>query len=361
MALYSSPVDHSSFSSHIQHQLLPLLELTLYISSLNYPVTRKAWTQILSFPLQYQFVPSRRTRARQRTAHLNLATLDLDAPREEQDQDAKQASVIPDHLRSIIKPSVSSLLRKTAASDRFRLESLVDAALEPLSELLGSKRWFLSDDGPCTLDALALGYLSLAVTPDLPSSWLRECIENKYSNLKEFVDRDIQEIYGGTTSVEEALTTGVSSKLPWRTPAPITFGQRMTSPMNTIWKQLPLPYNTSDDSTAVSSSVQTRKSPGNTPLTARLPVIAATASITAATAIAAYYFGVGLGVGAPQEKKLSDLGEAGMIFSGIDLGSPRGGISNGKDGVDLAPQSSPGQSSDGKLEVTGKGVATVTE
>lgn len=360
--LSAALTDCLRFSSHIQHQLLPLLDLNLYISSLNYPLTRKAWTQILSFPSQYQFVPSRRTRARQRTAHLNLAALDLDTPREEQDQDAKQASGIPEHLRSIIKPSVSSLLRRSAASDRFRLESLVDAALEPLSELLSSKRWFLSDDGPSTLDALALGYLSLAVTPDLPTSWLKECIENKYANLKKFVDRGIQEIYGGTTSVEEALFTRVKTKLPWRTPAPIMFGQRVTSTMNTFWKQLPLPYNASDDSYAVSSSVQTRESPGNISSTARLPVIAVTASLTAAAAIAAYYFGFGFGLNnAPQEKKLSDLGEAGMIFSGIDLGSPHGGMSNENDRVDLAHQPSPAQSSDGKLEVTGIGIATETD
>ena len=343
-----SHTDWASFLSHIQHHLLPLLDVNLYISSLNYPLTRKAWTQTLAFPSQYHFVLFRRTLAHQRTAHLNLAALNLDAPKEETDNSAKQTSVLPEHLRSIIKPSVSSLLKKTAASDRFRLDALIDAALEPLSELLGDKSWFLSNDEPSTLDALALGYLSLAMVPDLPSSWLREGIETKYPKLKDFVERGIKDTYGGATSVEDALEPQNTSKLPWRASKPVTVGQRVTSTMTAIWEGLPLPQIRSDEPKTAPPGTSAQGQAA----TSSIPFIAATATMTAiAAAAAAYYYGYPQIFNAPAEKNINDFGEAGTLLSSMDFGfadPPSGNVN-----ASQAQRVGPGQARGGRLDVTG--------
>lgn len=316
----------ASFSSHILTHLPALLDLSLYISSLNFPLTRRAWTQLLPFPTQYHLPSLRRTLARSRTQHLKISTLDLDGATEEEKLAKRRDSIVPEHLRGFGKPTLTSLLRQEGAKDRFRLDALIDAALEPLSELLGEKRWFLTDEGPSILDTLALGYLSPALVPELPAPWLREGML-RYPNLCKFVEKGTQKIYKGKVTAEEALsscTQAGQSGLPWHAPTPITNTDRLFSFVGALKDQSPTSFWR--DYRIVNTPME-RKVTQESGQTSNVAIPLAGIAAATAAAICAYtYFGFGFGLGTSinEETKLGDMGEAGAVLNMFEFeaGSP---------------------------------------
>lgn len=123
---------------------------------------------------------------------------------------------------------------------------------EPLEEILNGKGYFLRtrEDGPTSLDCLALGYLSLALVPELPNSWLRDAMRSKAPQVTAYTERMGKEIFG-VVELEHALPTddtqrSRSSILPWQAPQRARLATIGSTLYNTladatpIWKDIRL-------------------------------------------------------------------------------------------------------------------------
>ena len=62
--------------------------------------------------------------------------------------------------------------------------------LDPLEELLGHKKFLLSDEKPSSLDALALGYFSLILGAEVPDRWAARIMEDRFPKLVAWVHRE---------------------------------------------------------------------------------------------------------------------------------------------------------------------------
>jgi sorting and assembly machinery component 37 len=160
--------------------------------------------------------------------------LDLDAVEEERKQqrsrdDGTAAGKIPASLVWPPRETVSSLLGRTSLQKRIRLDGMVDAFVAPLEELLGGKDYLLSDEIPSSLDCLALGYLSLALVPDLAYPWLSQAVETYSPRLVGCVNRLRERCFGGAVDVKTALSNAVEGEpgLPWRAPERISMGRML--------------------------------------------------------------------------------------------------------------------------------------
>lgn len=196
------------FSSFIQSQGQPLLDLSLYVSSSNYSkITRPLYSTLQPFPLQYITPPAIRSIAKARTAHLGLSSLDIDP---EDGEISTDSSIIPERLRKP-RETVSSLLNSLPENkSQIRLHGLATVFFEPLQALKGRKRFFLSNDTLTTLDCLALAYLSLCLLPDLPQPWLSRCMRQDFPQLSAYV-HDLQELVFSERNSD-------SPALPWSEP-----------------------------------------------------------------------------------------------------------------------------------------------
>lgn len=263
--------------------------------------------------------------------------MDVDHADSNIQEQEKHASIIPERLRTVGIPTVTDLVKKEQTTTRFKIDSLVDVAFEPLSRLLGDKEYFLSDKRASSLDCLALGYLSLALTPELPQPWLREGLEQRYPNLCAFVSRSRKDVYGGPVTIEAALSPSLSQgndDLPWQSPQPPTAAAKAIALLGSLVPSLPF----SDPSIRTAGPQSTTDQPAHKPPSSiLLPAAAATAVATVA-AMGAYIFYPGLlSLASPyeEERSLGDMGEAGEMFRGLDLGErtrERGNESMGEKG-----------------------------
>lgn len=133
-------------------------------------------------------VPSKlRNRAKARCQHLGLSYLDIGSENDARpvDPDAEPMWELPSTLRDRPMAKVSSILDK---ANRIRLDALTEHFLGPLQELLGTKRYLLSERQPSSLDCLAMGYLCLFLLPELPQPWLAEKMGLNFGRLCEYVD-----------------------------------------------------------------------------------------------------------------------------------------------------------------------------
>ena len=166
-----------------------MLDLSLFVSSQNYnAVTRPAYATALTLSQRYLFLPQLRDAAKARSDHLGLSSLDVDAESSKQlDNHTQATSVIPPSLLTEPKDTVTSLLKKSPNAGLLRLDSLSAAFFEPLRDLLGRKRYFLSESQPSSLDCLAYGYLSLILHPELPQPWFADTMRREFGSLCEWV------------------------------------------------------------------------------------------------------------------------------------------------------------------------------
>ena len=178
---------------------------------------------ILSWPNHWTLPPKLRRTAKRRSEHLGLSSLDIDSALDEQAEDMKFTAQIPKSLRNP-KETVSSLLGKSTQRSRFRLDAVTAEFMEPLNELLGEEDFFLSD-ATSSLDCLALGYLALMQSPELPQEWLRRSLKDKFPSLGAWTRRSVRECFGAPTKVSDTLTPSLSGggkeierKLPWQAP-----------------------------------------------------------------------------------------------------------------------------------------------
>ncbi|KAL8870670.1 MAG: hypothetical protein Q9198_007579, partial [Flavoplaca austrocitrina] len=184
-------VEPNNYISFLETHAQPLVDLTLYVSSENYHAsTRPAYAHILHWPNTWLLPPQRRAAAKARTDHLNFSSLDLDTVDQEESEMKKSqfaaGTEIPKRLiRSTARTTASLAKKKGQHAARFRLERLAEGCFAPLNRLLDGKRYFLpNEEGRMTsLDCLALGYLALALVPDVPQSWLKQMMKRKYPDL----------------------------------------------------------------------------------------------------------------------------------------------------------------------------------
>jgi len=216
--------DCIAFSTFLESHGRPLLDLSLYVSSENYAaVTRPLYNKIQSFPLPYLTPPAVRASAKARTTHLGLSALDIDSL-----EDSNSPSIIPDSLRKP-RATVSSLLAASPESAaQIRLNALATNFFEPLQELRGDKRYFVSNKQFTSLDCLVLGYFSLMLLPELPQPWLSKAMKAKFPELCAWTEALSESVFGPETTLEDAFlaTPEEGSEmnppsrriLPWKAP-----------------------------------------------------------------------------------------------------------------------------------------------
>ena len=184
----------------------------------------------------------------------------------------------------------------------------------------------LSDERPCSLDCLALGYLSLAMIPDLPQSWLAEGMRERYPDLCRYVEDGTQEVFGGGVTLEDALpssredqsaTPREQSKtpLPWRAPN----YNISASLLNSTLDLLPF-YKRTFVTLPSTQPPHSSDAPPHTLTSTILPPLLASAGALAA--IAGYLVYANLSTQEPEKRKLSDMGEAGALFASLGFGEP---------------------------------------
>lgn len=203
---------------------------------------------------------------------------------------------------------------------RFRCDALVDVACAPLQQLLGDKKYLLSDDSPSSLDCLALAYLALALKPDVPQKWLQEGIKGRYPKLCEYVERGIQEGFGDEVGVKDARlnetidgTIEIQTKLPWRAPSQSGLQAAGSTIAHSILSAI---LSTTSTIASVDKSEKAGSSEA-TPISLLLPTI--TAVGTAVAAAAGYFLYSSMGA-EPEKRRLQDMGEAGALFAGLHFG-----------------------------------------
>ncbi|PGH07925.1 hypothetical protein AJ79_06133 [Helicocarpus griseus UAMH5409] len=223
---HKEKADCIAFSTFLESQGQPLIDLSLYVSSENYnKSTALAYASLLQWPNQWVVPPQVRSLAKKRTEHYGLTSLDIDVIMEEERQQARDptnvASRIPKSLVRKPQPSVTELLSKSSKQNRIRLDGMTGAFVAPLEELLGKKGYLLSSEIPSSLDCLALGYLSLALVPELPYAWLRDAATVQAPRLAAYADRLRSRCFGAApVEVSMAFTDSptLASSLPWRAP-----------------------------------------------------------------------------------------------------------------------------------------------
>ena len=271
--------------------------------------------------MQYQYPSTRRSLARSRTQHLNVSALDLDTSSSTESEGKTQERGLPEQFEIYGRPTLSKLLRQEGAKERFRLDALIDAALDPLNELLGEKRWFLCTEKPSSLDALALGYLSLALVPEAEASWMREGVR-RYPKLCAFVEHGLEEVFKGVVKVEEAMIPEKiegSVGLPWRAPAAVTAGQRIGGLVKRVTDELPLGL-WRNDRVKGNSNADIQGSAGGEMSGILLPFAAAAATATAAVGAYAYFASsLSWGTTANEGTKLEGMGAAGAMLDVFDF------------------------------------------
>ncbi|KAJ5274121.1 hypothetical protein N7478_009246 [Penicillium angulare] len=227
----SDRADSIAFSSFIESRGQALIDLSLYVSSQNYyQNTSPAYGSLLQWPNQWILPPKLHSAAKTRTAHLGLSSLDLQAM-EDQRQREHSAAVAAGHIpRNFIqrpRQTVSGLLGRTAQSNHFRIDALTSEFFEPLEAMLGEKDFLLASNepAPSSLDCVALGYLSLALIPDLTNTWLHDAFRTKAPRLSAYTERRRRRCFGDVpVEVEQAFSSGLTSPsaLPWRAPGRIS-------------------------------------------------------------------------------------------------------------------------------------------
>ena len=222
---------------------------------------------------------------------------------------------------------MTGLVKEKQSSARFKLDALVDAASKPLQQLLGKKKWLLSDERASSLDCLALGYLSLALVQDMPQPWLAERLRGRYPDLCRYVEDGLEEVFGGKVTLEDALPRSTERQsamaqgqgettLPWRAPEH-NMGFTSASILNSTLDLVPFYKRTIVHPSPIQPSHSLDAAPHTLTSTLLPPLLA---SAGAVVAIASYFLYFNHTTQEPEKRRLSDMGEAGAMFAGLDFG-----------------------------------------
>lgn len=157
---------------------------------------------------------------------MGLSSLDVDAAASENDPPSSES--IPKSLLLRQKETVTSLLGRSTHKNQFKLDDLTTGVYEPLADLLKDKKFLVSEATPTSLDCLALGYLTLALYPDLPHAWTKTFMQTKYPKLATYTKRLAEICFNPPVRVTDALGSGKDEttawedkemQLPWQPPS----------------------------------------------------------------------------------------------------------------------------------------------
>jgi sorting and assembly machinery component 37 len=226
----TNPQPSLSFSSFIESRGQSLIDLYLYVTSQNYyNNTSPAYGSLLQWPNQWILPPKLHGAAKTRTEHLGLSSLDLQAMEDQRKREhsaAVASGQIPSNLIQQPRDTVSKLLGRTAQTNQFRLEALTADFFEPLEAMLARSKTCLlpADDNnnPSSLDCVALGYLSLALVPELTFPWLRDAMRAKAPLLAAYTERMRSRCFGDAPVEPSHAFQPVPAALPWRAPERIS-------------------------------------------------------------------------------------------------------------------------------------------
>ncbi|KAK7885731.1 hypothetical protein LTR67_010083 [Exophiala xenobiotica] len=203
--------DRAAFTSFVEFHGEPLLDLSLYVSSDNYlDRTRQALAEILSWPNSWTVPHRLRERAKKRSEHLGLSSLDVDTAQQDKSEETGLTAHIPKSLRKP-KLTVSGLLGRGVQKNKFRLDAITADFFEPVMELLGDKTYLLGDE-ESSLDCLVLGYLALMQRPQLPQGWVRDALRTKYAKLGHWAEARITTAFN--EPIDFALIMGRKTGTP---------------------------------------------------------------------------------------------------------------------------------------------------
>lgn len=225
--------DCEAYLSFLESRGLPLLDLSLYVSSDNYTTcTRSALAEIFPWPRSWAIPQRLRDEAKRRSEHLGLSGLDVDATREKELKEENEglSAQIPKALRKP-KWSVTSLLGSSAEQTRFRLEAVTSACFEPLEELLGSKEYFLGEQ-VTVLDCFALAILAQMQIKEFPQPWLQEALDNRFAALSKWAVRNTSHVYE-------------HQDLPWAPVADKTISETISSALEFVAGCVPVTFSPS--------------------------------------------------------------------------------------------------------------------
>lgn len=238
-----------SFSSFIESRGQSLVDLYLYVTSHNYyGNTSPAYGSLLQWPNQWILPPKLHGAAKTRTEHLGLSSLDLQAMEDQRQRDHNAAVAtgkIPKNLIQRPRDTVSSLLGRTAQSNHFRIEGLTADFFEPLEAMLGRKAYLLTaedDATPSSIDCIALGYLSLALVPEMSFPWLRDAMRAKAPRLSAYTERMRRRCFGDApVNISHAFSpeSAPESPITWRAPGRISVAAVGTTLLSTLADSTP--------------------------------------------------------------------------------------------------------------------------
>jgi len=193
-----------AYSSFIRSRLGPLLDISLYVSEVNYAnATRPEYSKsgMLPWPVQYYVPGEKRAQAWERCEEVlrkyGLGAADVDPIRvlDSPESSGLEANAVaagvgvgsefgagkgPGGISSIFgkRPSAS------IAGVVFKLQTLILKSLTPVAARLVAADadpalgvYFFKREHPTSIDCLILGYLCLAVYPELPNPFLAEGIQ----------------------------------------------------------------------------------------------------------------------------------------------------------------------------------------
>ena len=289
-----------------------------------------------------------------RTEHLGLSALDIDPAEEEQKSKADAMpgyDQIPRSLRNSIKQTVRAAVRQPNHAAQFRLSVLLDSVFGPLSELLGEKQSFLRDEQMTSLDCLALGYLAMALIPEMPQAWLADTMKKKHPSLCAFVEAGLKKCFGGPVRPEDALfhpeqngsredgldfyeniaSASEKSVLPWKKPSPTSLLSTSTTLLSYTLPSIPL------IGSFYQSPIINHDEDSHSPATGSLLGPALLTLSTAAVAVGSYFLYSVLvssnnsyrSGGTLEKRRLDDMGEAGAMLAMADFRDDHSAQQNG--------------------------------
>ncbi|KAK1148968.1 hypothetical protein N8T08_007643 [Aspergillus melleus] len=319
--------DNIAFSSFVESRGQSLIDLSLYVTSQNYySHTSPAYGSILQWPNQWILPPKLHAAAKTRTDHLGLSSLDLDAIEEQRKRDhsaAVAAGQIPPNFIQRPRDTVTGLLGKTAQQNQFKLEALTAEFFDALEEILGAKSYLLANEAATSLDCLALGYLSLALVPDLTHTWLRDAMVAKAPRLTAYTERLRRRCYGlgapapsheGSTEQPESG----SNVLPWQAserPQLTTVGATLWNALadaTPIWRDMRASTRLREAAESSDSGLSDTESKAlsQVAIGQRKDLLVSVAAVVGGfAALAAYMVHQGIFTFAPEEEEEEGLGE----------------------------------------------------
>ena len=162
----------------------------------------------------------------------------------------------------------------------------------------------------------------------MPQSWLAEGLRGRYPNLCKYLEDGIKEVFGGEVTLQDAFPSSTeiqsattaqgprATTLPW-TAAP--HHNISASILNSTLDVVPFYKRTTITTPSTQPPSASDAPPHTLTSTPLLPLLA---SAGAVAAIASYLVYSNTSTQEPEKRKLSDMGEAGALFAGLDFGEP---------------------------------------